>query len=327
MSRRILLIKPSSLGDVIHALPVADALRQRYPDAFIAWLVKREWAGILEGNADLNQVLAFPFHWTAVPSMVRTLRLLRFDWVVDLQGLLRSGLLARISGAERRIGFAAGGEGSPLFYTDRVMIQDPVMHAVDRYLKVAESLDASVDRPSFRIPAAPEDERWAEETIAGFRAGSGPAVILNPSARRPDKRWPAERFAEIGRRLADRFGARLFIIGGPDDLERAERLAAALPHHSANLAGKTSLGRLASVIRHGDMLVTNDSGPMHIAAALDVPVVAIFGPTDPRKVGPYGSRHRVLEGRGDVRNVTVDEVDAAASWLWAGIRSERRPVP
>ncbi len=323
---RILLIKPSSLGDVIHALPVAEAIRRRYPDAFLAWLVKREWSDILDGNPHLDEVLDFPFEWTSAAAIVSTLRALRFDWAVDLQGLFRSGVLAWLSGAQRRIGFEAAREGSTLFYTERVAVIDPRMHAVERYLMIARALDAASEKPVFWIGARPEDERWADEHVGRFADHEAPRVVLNPSARRADKRWPVERFAEVGRRLAGRFAARLVVIGGPNDVGRAERLAARLPPQAANFAGKTSLGRLAAVLRRADVVVTNDSGPMHLAAALKIPVVAVFGPTDPRKVGPYGSVHRVLEGRGDVMNVTVDEVDAAASWVLANGRTGRRHV-
>ena len=326
MGKRILLIKPSSLGDIIHALPTAAALKRRYPDAHLAWLVKKEWAEILYGNPDLDEVLAFPFAWFSAPGMVRALRSRSFDWVVDLQGLLRSGILGWMTSARRRVGFSTGREGSPLFYTERIPAPDPFMHAVDRYLLIARALDASVEKPIFRIPACPDDAQWADASIGRAGEGDSPRIVLNSSARRADKRWPVERFADVGRRLAERFDARLVVIGGPEDLDRAGRLSQTLPPETINLAGRTSLGRLAAVLRRADFLVTNDSGPMHLAAAVQTPVVAIFGPTDPRKVGPYGSEHRVLEGGGDVRDVTVDQVDAAASWLWAKVRVDHRSV-
>src|SRR5437879_12302523 len=181
----ILIIKPSSLGDIVHALPTVAALRRRFPSAKITWLVKREWAAVLEGNPYLDEVLALDLSPKGWPSAIRAVRAGRFDTVVDLQGLLRSALLGWISGAPARIGFANGREGSPWFYTGRVPVPSPSMHAVDRYLLTAKySGDdpAEVQPSRFPLPHDAQAEARVEVLLAsaGVQAGAT-LVAMNPS--------------------------------------------------------------------------------------------------------------------------------------------------
>src|SRR3989475_9396731 len=201
---RILIIKPSSLGDIVHALPTVASLRRRFPSARIAWLVKREWAAVLEGNPHLDEVLALDLSPKGWLSAIRAVRAGRFDTVLDLQGLLRSALLGWISGAPVRIGFANGREGSPWFYTERVPVPSPSMHAVDRYLLTAKYLGADpgeVKPSEFPLPHDTQGEARVEVLLgaAGGQAGAT-LVAMNPSARWDTKRWPLESFAAVGDR-------------------------------------------------------------------------------------------------------------------------------
>src|SRR6476469_398658 len=183
--RRILIIKPSSLGDVVHALPTLAALRDRFPSAHIAWLVKKQWAGILERAEGLDQI------WRVDPGLrgwirhVPALRAAAFDLVIDLQGLFRSGAMAWLTGCRTRIGFANGREGSPYLYTKTVPVPTPDMHAVDRYLLVAASLSAAPKgSPEFRMRPAPTDrERVAQLLKSVGIAPGAPWIAMNVSAR------------------------------------------------------------------------------------------------------------------------------------------------
>ncbi|MGH7231595.1 MAG: glycosyltransferase family 9 protein [Nitrospiraceae bacterium] len=293
--RRILIIKPSSLGDVVHALPVLAALRASCPLAHIAWLVKREWAGLLERAQGLDQI------WKVDPgvagwlALVPRLRAARFDLVVDLQGLFRSGAMAWMTGCPNRIGFANGREGSPFFYSSRVALPIAEMHAVDRYLLVARALGAKASAPEFRLCPSAKDREEVARLLArhGVRAGAS-WIAVNVSARWPTKRWPAEFFAAAGDQLQQEGVGPLVLVGGSNERRESNAVITRMSTAPIDLTGETTPGLLPALFASATVLLTNDSGPMHIAAAVGTPVVALFGPTSPVRTGPYGAEHRVL---------------------------------
>jgi len=312
---RIVIIKPSSLGDIVHALPTAAALRRRFPKAHIAWVVKREWAEVLEGNPDLNEVIAVDLTtrrgwWEAIGAI----RAGKFNMAVDLQGLFRSALLGWLSGAPAHIGFAEGREGSSWLYRYLVQGGEPSLHAVDRYLLIARSLAAPMEPlgpSSFPLPADPE---IATRIAALAGNGEGDVVLVNPSARWPTKQWSPESFAVVADELHRR-GARVTLIGASGDEPIGEQVLRHMHTVPLNLIGQTTLKELIALLRMARVVVTNDSGPMHLAAAVGTPVVALFGPTDPAKTGPYGGGHVVLRSavpcspcfsRGCVNPVTME---------------------
>ncbi len=296
--RRLLIVKPSSLGDVVHALPVVAALRRRFPSSKMTWLVKREWADVLEGNPDLDEVLAVDLTARGWPAAIRAVREGRFDLVVDLQGLLRSAVLGWASGSATRVGFANGREGSPWFYTHRVPVPDAPMHAVDRYLLMARFLGAESEKPgpsAFCLPRDPKAEARVEALLAsaGGRAGMR-MVALNPSARWMTKRWPAESFAAVGDWLQRQGGVRVVVVGGREERSAGAQVIRAMRTAPLDLVGRTTMKELIALLRRQRVFITNDSGPMHLAAAVGTPVIALFGPTDPARTGPYGAGHTVL---------------------------------
>src|SRR2546428_7556412 len=292
---RILIIKPSSLGDIVHALPTVTALRRRFPSARIAWLVKREWAMVLEGNPYLAEVLALDLSPKGWPAAWRAVRAGRFDTVLDLQGLLRSAVLGWISGAPVRIGFANGREGSPWFYTERVPVPSPSMHAVDRYLLTAKYLGADpgeVKPSDFPLPKDTQAEARVEVLLAaaGVQAGAT-LVALNPSARWETKRWPSESFAAVGDRLQQDETTRVVLIGGRDERPVGKQVMRAMQTAPIDLIGETTLKEFIALLRRVGLLFTNDSGPIHLAAAVWAPGVAPFSPTHPAATRPYAARH------------------------------------
>ncbi|MGH7462792.1 MAG: lipopolysaccharide heptosyltransferase II, partial [Longimicrobiales bacterium] len=294
--RKLLLIKPSSLGDIVHAMPTLAALRARFPQAEVTWLVKRQWAPLVEVMVGVDRVCVVETGMMGWLGRVPDLRAARFDLVVDLQGLFRSGAMAWLTGCGRRVGFANAREGSPLFYTQKVEVPKTVMHAVDRYLLVAEALGAKRPaQPRFEFVDRPED-RQAVETILSRSgvASSLPWSAMNVSARWETKRWPPQHFAEAADRLSQAHALPVVFIGG--SAERPESLAviSLMRTKAVDLTGQTPVGLLPILLRWAAVLVTNDSGPMHIAAAVGTPVVAMFGPTDPARTGPYGREHLVL---------------------------------
>lgn len=294
--RRLLLIKPSSLGDIVHALPTLAALSSRFPEASVTWAVKRQWAGLVERVEGVDRVLALDQGLGGWLSKLPQLRAECFDLVVDLQGLFRSGLLAWLSGSPRRVGLATGREGSPLFYTHRVPVPTLRMHAVDRYLLVASALGASLPAgPVFRFQQRDADLQIVRQLLQRHQVSAErPWVAMNVSARWPTKRWPAEHFAQAADLLTHEGLGPVVFIGGRSEEADSLRVRSLMRTPSVDFTGQTEVGLLPTLLRQAAALVTNDSGPMHIAAAVGTPVVALFGPTDPARTGPYGDGHTVL---------------------------------
>lgn len=295
---RILLIKPSSLGDIVHTLPVVSALKTRWPKAHLTWCVKRQWAEFVERVVGVDRV--WPVD-EGVRSWIRAgqqLRNERFDVVVDLQGLFRSGLLAGLSGAPVRIGFANGREGSPWFYTQRVPVPSADVHAVDRYLSVAGVLGAPVSgAPRFEFKMLAEDQKVVRELF--HRKGLSmerPWVAMNVTARWVTKRWPLSSFAVVIDRLYAEHRDPVVVIGSADERPYIDELRALSKSPFIDLSGDVPLRCLPALLSTAAVMITNDSGPMHIAAACGVPVVALFGPTSAIRTGPYGANHHVLAG-------------------------------
>jgi lipopolysaccharide heptosyltransferase I len=293
--REILIIKPSSLGDIIDALPAVGAIRKRFPSALISWLVKSEWAPILTGHPAIDQVIAAPFRWGEIFHLVRAVRKRPFDLVVDLQGLLRSALLGYATGAPVRIGFAAAREGAPWFYTDSVSVPEGVVHAVDRYRWVAKVLGCDVETIGFDIPSSIETATNIRRFLAeGGLSESAPFALIHPTARWESKKWEPTRFAELADWLVREKKIPVVFVGSKGEKEEVDRIVEKMKQPAFSVAGRTTLPELAELIRQAAFFVCNDSGPMHLAAAVGTPVVALFGPTDPRKIGPYGAGHTVI---------------------------------
>lgn len=294
-ARRVALVKPSALGDVVHALPVLSALRRRYPDAHITWVVNASYAPLLAGHPDLDDTLTFDrgagrAGWRRAAGsfarFARELRRRRFDLVLDLQGLLRSGLMAFATGARRRVGLSTSREGAAAFYTDVVEVAGDRdrLHAVDRCWAMAEALGAGGAPREFRVPLAPEARAWAAERLHGLPR---PWLAVGPGSRWPTKRWPPAHFAELVRRAQSRHGGTAVLVGGGEEADLAAAVRAGIVGPALDLSGRTTLPRLAAVLAAADVVVANDTGPLHLAAALGRPVVAPYTCTNVRRSGPY----------------------------------------
>ena len=297
--RHILFIKPSSLGDIIHAMPTCAAIRRAYPKARLTWLVKRGWAGLVERIDGVDRVWPVESTFKGWLSQVSLLRAEHFDLVVDLQGLFRSAAIGWLSGSPLLVGFANGREGSPWFYSKRVPVPPLEMHAVDRYLLVAKTVgagDSGTPEFRFRIPQTDYDE--VDRLLSGSGVTPGTSwVAMNVSARWPTKMWPAASFADVADRLQQEGSGPVVMIGGPDERADVARVNGMMTTPAIDLAGATTVGLLPALLSRASLLITNDSGPMHIAAAVGTPVVALFGPTSAVRTGPYGVGHGVLTGK------------------------------
>ena len=296
---KILILKPSSLGDVIHALPVLRLLRLHFRNSEIYWWIDERFASLLKNDPDLAGIITFerkrwgsPFNWNELIQSVVELRRHRFDLVIDLQGLARSGAFAWLANGGKLVGIEDPREGAFGFYDVRVPRPSYETHAVDWYLQVLRELHVPVH---FNFNWLPQDD-YAKAVIDQKWPDNGSRwMILNPGARWMNKRWPTEHFAQLARLLACDYPKHRFaVLGGSSDKEMGRAIATAVPDRAVDLTGKTSLREMIEWIRRADLMVTNDTGPMHAAAALAKPLIAVFGPTDPRRTGPYGQLENVL---------------------------------
>ena len=304
--QRILLIKPSSLGDIVHALPVLHGLRQRYPEAHLAWLVGRSFVPLLAKHPELNEVIEFDRHrfghlWRSARisvefvEFVKALRRRRFDLAIDLQGLFRSGFFALASGAPTRLGFAEARELARVFYTHRLHSDEDVVHAVDRNYLVADALGFAHVPKVFDLAVTDAERAGVDALFSEVALGAGEAfAAIFPGARAETKQWLPERFAKLADRLAGELGLRPVLMGGPGERDRCQRIAEQCRSRQLNLCGRTDLRLLAAVLERAAVVICHDSGPMHIAAALDRPMACILGPTEPRRTGPFGRMEAVV---------------------------------
>jgi len=296
--KRILIVKPSALGDIVHTLPFLHRLRERFKTAHISWLVVPAFASLLNGHPLLDEVVLFerkrfasgwrnPSAAKGLFNFATSLRRANYDMAIDLQGLLRSAWITWQTRAPVRVGFGYAREGAPIFYTHRVATVSHERHAVERYMDVADALGCAGGPVVFDF-AISESVR---ASVAPMLPDAAYAVLL-PGTNWATKRWPAEKFAALAGPLWDRFGLRTVIAGGADvgamDFSGAgDRVV--------NLAGKTDLKQLAAVLENADVVIANDSGPMHMAAALGRPLVTLFGPTNAVRTGPYARPTTVLQ--------------------------------
>ncbi len=296
---KIFILKPSSLGDVIQAMPVLRLLKLHLPESQIHWWLDSNLLPLLEGDPDLAGIIPFerqkwtsPFQWRDVWRSARSLRAQRFDWVIDLQSLLRSGAMAWLANGALTVGLDDAREGARGFYDVIIPRRTWHTHAVDWYLEALNSLAVPVH---WNFTWLPERPQVAAAVQQKWQPQPGRWVALQPGARWGNKRWPIEHFAETVRILANAHpDVRIAILGGAADQILGEAIVQAAPTHCVDLTGRTSLPEMIEWVRRCDLIVTNDTGPMHVAAALGKPVVALFGPTEPSRTGPYGQPGGVL---------------------------------
>ncbi len=301
-ARRIAFIKPSALGDIIHALPVLTALRIRFPAARITWVVNSAFEPLIRNHPDLTDTLPFdrgafrksPWHSVRYAlAFARELRQRQFDLVIDLQGLFRSGLMCLATGSTRLVGFTSAREGSRYFYTDKVRSPHArKMHAVERNWKLAEALGVGDLPKRFHVPVDPGDVNAIEMELTGLPR---PWLAVAVGAKWVTKRWLPGHFAELLKRGQSRFGGTCLFIGTREDTTSSQEVMRGLPGPSRDLTNRTSLPRLAALLSRCDAMIGNDTGPLHLAAALGRPCVAPYTCTKVALHGPYTSKRGVVE--------------------------------
>lgn len=300
---RILVIKLSAIGDVIHALPVSHALKQHLPNAKVTWIVEPPAYDLLTDNPYIDEIIVFEKKKFKslrgfiqnIGGLAARLKAPRFDVALDLQGLGKSAAIAYLSKAPLKLGTCDMRE-----FSDK--ISRPVCgahcdgHIVERYLDVARALGCSVTEPVFPVAISPRDGDIAERLMkqAGMNSAN-PYVVFAVGANWPNKRWPATHYAELADWLYEKKIIPVIVGQGVVDERIVGEIVSLAEIPPVDLVGKTTLKQLAYIVKQSSALVGGDTGTMHLAAALGKPAVALMGPTDAARNGPYGQSHNVIE--------------------------------
>ncbi len=310
----ILIVKTSAIGDVIHTLPALNALRRKYPEARIDWLVEEAAADLVIGHAAIDNVLIskrkawirdlkqsrVKAAWQGVAGFVKKMRSTEYDLLLDFQGLLKSGIFVWLARAKRKVGFGKGmehAEGSYIFLNEPIPPVNMDQHAVIRELLLLKAIGVESEEIIFDLPVGEEQRKKIGQMLEAEGIDpTKPLVAINPMTTWATKHWRNERFARVADQLLAR-GLAVVFSGGPQDVQGIEEIRAAMLGKATSLAGRTTLKELAALYDRSALLITTDTGPMHLAAAAGTPVVALFGPTAPWRTGPFGTGHMILRAK------------------------------
>jgi len=331
--QNILIIKPSSLGDIVLALPALSALRKNYSDAKISWLVRTEFAPLLKNHPDLTETILFdrkflarawynPRAFRSLLSLIGRLRHESFDAVIDLQGLFRTASLGWLSGCKRRFGMSNAREFAHIFYTHKVTQNQDCIHLVDYYLKIIKAAGVSDIGVRFVLPEAPDAADSIGKLLAEHDITPSNYTVFVPGSAHSDKCWPTERFATLADKIVQKFGLSIIAVGSASENNIIEEIKNKADAPISNFAGATNLCELVALLRAARLVVSNDTGPGHIAAALGTPLVMMFSWSNPARIAPYGRSEcmvarepykrgpeiKSFDSRHNVSNITVDEV-------------------
>jgi heptosyltransferase I len=322
---RILIIRPSALGDVCRSVPVLASLRAAFPQSRIDWVVQDDFAAAIAAHPALDELVHFPrsrfAHWWKRPgrgletlNWFRHLRSRGYELVIDCQGLGRSGLMTYLTRARMRVGLQQAREFAWLSYN--IKARSDALHTVDRMLALVEAVGVSPVR-DMRLYVAPDHEQWWLNERGKLGRPDFKYAVIAPSSRWPSKRWPIERFAQLVEPLLKRSFDGVVVIGSPSEVAQVKPLFESedvRPLTTAGLVidqvGKASIGQTMAVISNAGLVIANDSAPLHMAVGFDRPCVGLFGPTDPAIVGPYQREHAVLRGYAAAPGETIDFKDS-----------------
>lgn len=298
--QRILIVRPSALGDVCRTVPLLASLKRACPDALIDWVVQDSFLAAVEHHPDLHEPIAFPRQrfgqWWRSMTIAKAmggwfdgLRRRGYDVVIDAQGLMRSGLITAATRAPIRIGRAGAREIAGVGYNRRIDVSDHV-HTVDQMLALLTAIDTPVVT-DMRLYTASDAAAWWADTRAEQNIGERYAVLA-PTARWATKRWPIDRWSTVASALRERGFASIIVIGGPDEQDQTTPLTR--DADVVDLVGRTSIAQTMAVVAASDLVIANDSAPLHMAVGFGRPCIGLFGPTDPTAVGPYGRDDAVV---------------------------------
>lgn len=307
--KRILIVRPSALGDVCRSVPVLVSLRKAFPNARIEWLVQDGFADAIKAHPALDEVI--PFHrnlfgsWWRNPIVAYemlgwflSLRNRKYDLVIDFQALGRSGFITAMTGAKRRVGFKSAREMGWLGYTVRHP-KPTAIHTVDKMLHLIKSEGIEVVK-DMQLFVSNNDNLWWDDLTKQLEMAGKSFVVIAPTSRWASKRWPAERWADLLDPLLDRCFERIIMIGAPDEQRQVQEIVpgnSACEERFVNLVGKATIGQTMAVISQASLVIANDSAPLHMAVGFKKPCISLFGPTSPARVGPYEQLDSVLRDK------------------------------
>lgn len=331
--RNILIIKPSALGDIVQALPAVCSLTKSFSEARISWFVRPEFAPLIENNPCVDEIIYFdrktlgkwwysPHAFKKLYLLIKQLRRGRFDVAFDFQGLFRSALFGWLSGASRRFGMADSREFAHILYTDTVKKDEKSVHLVDYFLKIVSMAGADISEVKFELSPDTQALQQVDKLLDKYGADKENYVVLVPGSTVESKCWPVKSFAGLADKIASKFSSTIIATGVAAEKGVVEQLQKATEAQVLDFAGITSIPQLVGLLSKAKVVIGNDTGPAHIASALGVCMVLIFGHTNPGRVGPYGQPEAVAaidadsrgtdvessESRHEIINVTVEEV-------------------
>lgn len=301
----ILIVKLSAIGDVIHTLPALAALRRLYPTAHITWVVEEAASDLVSGHPYLDRVLIFrrkrwmadfkkgnfKAAWRDIKTFISDLQSRPYDLVIDFHGLFKSSIVVFFSKGRRKLGYDSWQELSGLFLNEKIP-EDMNKHAVDRYLDFPRYLGAKVDEAEFVLPLTAATDSRVESLMQHLRLEKKKFIAVSPVALWDTKLWNNSKFARLADDIQQRLKIPVVFTGHSKQL--LDSITSQMMTEGINIGGQTSLTELACLYKNALLVITTDSGPMHLAAATGTPVIALFGPTDPARTGPYGTGHTVL---------------------------------
>ena len=309
----ILIIKLSAIGDVTHTLPALEALHHRFPESNITWLVEEKAQDIIQEHPYLKRVLVSkrkswlnnfksPSLWYTtvkdIKSFMRELRSQNYDMVIDFQGLLKSGMLVFLSRGKKKIGYDNAREMSSIFLNKKIPQYPMDCHAVDRNINLVKHLGVKPEKVTFTMFIGEEDKRRAEHHLSDNKINKNKRLVaINSQAGWATKIWSPLKLAKLSDMIIKDFDAQIIFTGGKDDNPSVENILFSMDHRAVNLAGKTTLKELAHILSISDLMITMDSGPMHIASAMGTPTVPLFGPTAPWRTGPYCNNSIIIRNQ------------------------------
>jgi lipopolysaccharide heptosyltransferase I len=318
--KRILIIKPSALGDIVLALPALSSLRASFPDAHICWFVRPEYAPLLDSVAGLDDIILFdrkllgkwwyrPEAFSALIKLILHLRRAKFDTVIDLQGLLRTALFAWLSGCKKRFGMKNSREFAAVFYTHKIPQDADSIHLIDYYQKIVTATGASTKSCDFNLTPTGQATDIIASLSAEHSIRPDKYAVFVPGSAHASKCWPVENFAALAEKITSQFDLSIIAVGMSAEKPIVQRLMSRSNVPIADFTGLTDIPQLIALLKDAKLVVSNDTGPGHIAAALAVPIVRIFGATNPVRISPYQRPHSIAAVEVDKRGHEIESSD------------------
>ena len=307
LKQKFLIIKLSSIGDIVHALPFLRTLRSNRPNAYIAWIIEESFQDLIKCNPDLDEVIPVRTRywrkniniksWNEICEIRKLLKKRQFDWTFDLQGLIKTGFIASMTGAPNRAGFHSSNCREKInawFNNHRSKYISTDSHIVDRCLSLLSILGDFHPQTDFPLPICEEDENISEAFIAkNSKLTEKPIAGINPGAGFPTKLWCIERYARLADKLTEELGFSILLTWGPGEEEMVRNIAESMKQKSW-IAPATTIAESIGLYKKLSLFVGSDSGPFHICWALGIPTVSVWGPTDPNRNGAYSKNHAAV---------------------------------